>query len=92
MKTAELHQVIEPGLAAIGPVLDVMTVDEVPVRAAPKAAAVVAHLQAAPDRRRNRSRLAADVQRSDLPAVGHAHQRGIARPAPKYGRFEKKRL
>ncbi len=39
---AQLHQVVQAGLAALAPVLDVMGVDEMPAGAARKAATVVA--------------------------------------------------
>ncbi len=58
MMPAELHQIVETGLAAVGPVLDVVPVDKALERTAGKAAAVIPGPQCTSYRRRYRARLA----------------------------------
>ena len=58
--TAEEDQVVELGLAAMGPVLDVVGVEPAPVVAAREATAPVAKLEGAADCRGHGSRLSAD--------------------------------
>ena len=63
MPVAQQYEVREAGRAALRPVLDVMRVDVAALRAAGKTAAAVARPQRAPDRRRHRAGLAADIER-----------------------------
>src|SRR5215831_10377484 len=58
--TAEQHEVVESSLAAIGPMLDVMRVDEARARAARETAALVAAPQCSVQRRRHDASLPAD--------------------------------
>src|SRR6056297_2736255 len=62
MVAAEQNEIGHLRLAAVGPVNDVMSVDVLVGRTAGKAAAFVATLQGAPNRRRDAAGLAADVQ------------------------------
>jgi hypothetical protein len=48
MMPAKLHEVVETGLTAVGPVLDVVSVKVGALRAAPEAAAFVTHIQGTP--------------------------------------------
>ena len=55
MMAAKLYQVVETGFAAVGPVFDVMPVDETRVGTARKAAARVPEAECPANRRRNSS-------------------------------------
>ena len=63
MRAAQRDEIAEPGLAALGPVMDVMAVDVFLVSAAREDAALVAGFQRATQSRRDSPRLAADVER-----------------------------
>ena len=63
MEAAERHEIRGFRFAAVGPVLDVMCIEVTRVRAAGKAAALVARIEDAPQRRGNRARLAPHVER-----------------------------
>ena len=71
-------------MASIGPVTDVMSLAEANP-AARKAAATVAMVERAPDRRRDRAGPGRDLDRAAVPAVLHHHAARVARQAP--GRF-----
>jgi hypothetical protein len=62
MRTAQGDEIGELGLAAVGPVLDVMCIEIVLVSAAGKAAAGIPSMQRAPDRGGNGAGLASDVE------------------------------
>jgi len=63
MMAAQGDEVVESRLATIGPVPHVVRMDEARMVAARKAAASVAGLQGAPQRRRDRPGLAAHIER-----------------------------
>lgn len=63
MISADADEVIKARLAAISPVLDMMTIDELRAVAARESAAAIAALQGPADGRWNHPGLAADVQR-----------------------------
>jgi len=69
-----MDQVVELGRAAVGPVLDVVRVQESPRPAPGEAAAAVARVERAPKRGRDGSRLAPDRER--LPV---AFEQGVPR-------------
>ena len=74
MVTAQQEQVVEPGLAAVGPVADVVRIDMMAGRAAGKAAAAVAPVECAADGRRNTAAAAADIQRACLKVAAAVFQ------------------
>ena len=78
MPPAKLHQVVEPGRAAVRPVPDVMRIAP-PGRAAREAAAPIPRHERAAQRRRDRARLPADVQHLPVGAVGHDDPSGVTR-------------
>jgi hypothetical protein len=74
---AEVDEVGQVGAAAVGPVVDVVGVQEAPPVAAGEAADRVAAPQRAPERRRHAARSAADRQGPSV-ALEDAHQAGVA--------------
>jgi hypothetical protein len=60
MVPAEQHQVVQTGVSPVGPVFDVMSIDESGVRAARKATTIVSNAQCTPHRGWNRPRTAPD--------------------------------
>src|SRR5690349_1762546 len=62
----------------MGPVLDVVGVDEVPVRAHREAAAAIARPQRAPNRDGNGARLATDIQNTSVRAGRNGDERTVA--------------
>ena len=56
---AEQKEVLDGGRAALCPVVDMMGVEEAPILTSGEAAATIARAERAPDRRRDRARLAA---------------------------------
>src|SRR5690606_16765155 len=81
MPPAEEHEVAEPGLAAVGPVHDVMGIGEA-APAAGKPAAMIPHLERAPERGRHRAGAPPDIEHGAVGAVPHDHATGIAREPP----------
>ena len=87
MVPAQQHEVVETGRATVGPVSDVMTIDESRVHAAGKPTAAVAPLQRAMHRRRNHPRFAADIERFAAAALENSDHRAVAGdPAHRFGR------
>ena len=56
---AQQKEVLDGGRAALCPVVDMMGVEEAPILTSGEAAATIARAERAPDRRRDRARLAA---------------------------------
>src|SRR5512138_2677120 len=83
VEAAEKDQVVEVGLAAAGPVLDVVGLNEPPVRAHREAAAAIARPQRAANRDGNGARLAADVEDTSVSAGRDGDERAVAADAPK---------
>ena len=73
MVATEQDQVVEPGLAAAGPVNDVVGVDEAPALAAGELTAPVPDQERPPDRRRNTSRSSPDAERVTV-ALERSHE------------------
>ena len=82
VEAAEQDQVVQAGAAAVDPVVDVVGVDIAAVRAHREPAAAIARPERPANRRRNRTRLAADVQHRAAFARRHRHQRPVAADAP----------
>ena len=82
VEAAEQDQVVQAGAAAVDPVVDVVGVDKAAVRAHREPAAAIARPERPANRRRNRARLAADVQHRAAFARRHRHQRPVAADAP----------
>jgi hypothetical protein len=78
MEPAEPEQVVELRFTAVGPVLDVMGVRVVALRAAGKHARLVARVKSAPQRRRDRARLPAERDRLAV-ALDHPDDARVAR-------------
>ena len=78
MKVTQRHEIPKLRLAALCPMLDVMTLGVTRVRAPRKAAASVPGLQRPLNRKRNRPRLAADVQRVTVIVLDRADERSVA--------------
>ena len=76
-RATQQQEVREPSLAAVGPVLQVMGVDEAAPVAARELAAPVAAAQGTPQRRRDGPGLATDRQGPPL-ALHDRHQVGVA--------------
>src|SRR5712671_2417446 len=79
MESAERDEIAEPGLAAVGPVLHVVTFREARPRATREAATAVAAAQCAHECRRNRARAATYVQRLALRRLRDTDERRVAR-------------
>ena len=84
MEPADGNEVGQTGRAAIGPMLDVMTVDEAGVGAPREAAAAVAALERPAQGRGDDACLAAHVQRFTLRCFQNPHDSSIA-AQPSYG-------
>ena len=78
------HEVVESGLSTIGPVRDVMAIDEAGIYTTRKTTAVVSSLQCAADRRWNRARFAPDIERFAVLGLTNAYNTTIA-DNPSYG-------
>ena len=78
MPPAKLHQVVEPGRAAVRPVPDVMRIAP-PGRATWEAATPIPRGERTAERRRDRARLPTDVQHLPGHAVGHDDPPGVTR-------------
>jgi hypothetical protein len=78
MMTVQQDQVIEARLAALAPVVDMVSIHEARLATTGKAAALIAQDQSATDRRRDRAGLAAYVQYVSGGVFLHRHQRGVA--------------
>ena len=84
MPPAKLHQVVEPGRAAVRPVPDVVRIAP-PGRAAREAATPIPRRERTAQRRRDRARLPADAEHLSGGAVGHDDPSGVARqPARRF--------
>ena len=79
---AEQREVLEARVAAVGPMVDVMRVDEARAAAARERAAAIARPERAPERRRHRALLAADVERRAALVLDDRDQAAVAREAP----------
>ena len=79
---AELKQVVEPGLAAVGPMLDVMAFEVACAVAAGEATLRVAHLERAAKPRGQTARLPADIEYAAVGVVRHRHDAGITDESP----------
>src|SRR5204862_5859773 len=82
VEAAERDEVVELRFSAVGPVLHVVAVAEARAVAAREAAAAVARFQRAPDRGRDATSLAADVQRLAIAAFEHAEDGAVAAESP----------
>ncbi len=78
MPTAQQHRVFQAGLAAIGPVADVVGIHEARVGASGKGAATVSRPQCTLHRRRHRALLAPHVQGLAVGTIHHRHHAAIA--------------
>ena len=78
MVVAERDEVREPRLAAVGPVPDVVALGIARVRATRESATLVAGLERALERRRNRARAPTDVERLAFRIVDEADERAVA--------------
>src|SRR5690606_5694348 len=83
MVAAQKHQIGQPRRAPVGPVPDVMAVQEARVRTARKAAAGIARLQRPANRRRDAAGLATNVQWSAQAILDDGHDACIAREPPR---------
>ena len=81
--SAEQHQVIQAGFAAIGPVFDVMPIDESAVCAPREAAAAIPDAERAAHWRWNRPGTAPDGQWLSVFVLLDAHHRAIASDSPR---------
>ena len=77
----EQDEVIEFRFPAVGPVMDVVTVDETAVGTTRKTAAAVATLECAIDGGGNDARFAADVQRFAVGGLQNGHNTAVTRDA-----------
>jgi hypothetical protein len=83
MRPAQQHQICQARGTAIGPVDDVMSVDEAPLRAAREATAPIADAQRPRNRRRNLPCAPPDVQHVALAILVHARPAAVARHPPR---------
>ena len=74
MAGAQGDQIVQLGLAAVGPVLDVMALDEAGGGAVGEAAAAVAGVQCSFQGRRDGAGAPADIQRLAVAVLDQAHQ------------------
>jgi hypothetical protein len=81
MKPAQEHEVVEGGLAAIGPVDQVMTLGE-PEPAAREPAAPIPNLKGPPQRRRNRAGAPPHIEDRAVFVGGDLHHSRIAAETP----------
>ena len=87
MKPAQQDEVVEFGLTPIGPMHDVMAIDEARVHTARKPATAVAAFQRAVNCGWNRPCFAPDIQRFALPRLANAYDRAVTcDPAHRFGR------
>jgi hypothetical protein len=78
MVRAQQHEVADAGFSTVDPVIHVMRFDEARAMAARERAVPIARQKRAPDRRRNRSLLAADTERRTALVLRHDDDTGIA--------------
>ncbi len=78
VQAAQGDEVRELGLPAVGPVLDVVRVDIALVRATGEAAAAIAGVERAADRRGDAAGFAPDIERLAALGLEHLQQAGIA--------------
>src|SRR5205807_4983399 len=76
---AEQKEVLDGGRAALCPVVDMMGVEEAPILTSGEAAATIARAERAPDRRRDRARLAAVPDEGGVAGEPSRRFRGEAR-------------
>jgi len=81
MPTAQQHRIREARLAPIGPMADVVRIDEASVRTAGKGAAAIPGPQGALERRRHRALLAPDIQGLAVGPIHHRHDTAVAAQA-----------
>ena len=82
MASAQQYEVAQAGFAAVGPVLDVVSVDKSGVCAAREAATPVSNAQCTAHRGWNRPGSPADGQRFAIFVLFDAHNRAIAGDSP----------
>ena len=78
MMAAQQYQVLQAGVATIGPVLDVVTIDEMGIGAAGEAATVVSEAQRPADGGRNGPGFTADGQRFAVFILGQLDEGAVA--------------
>ena len=84
MQAAQKKQIVQPGVATVGPVFDVMCVTE-PEATAREAAALVSAVERPPDSRWDHARLPSDIEHGSFGVVSHDDTAGVASQPP--GRF-----
>ncbi len=82
VEVTQLHQVLQARLTAMGPVLDVVTLDEIPRGAPREAAATVSGPECPVNGGRDAAGLSTDVERHAISVFHQAHDSRVAGEAP----------
>src|SRR5262245_62272050 len=80
--TTQENQVVDRGRPTVGPVHDVVSVDEPPVHTAWEATLAIAPFERPADCRRNDAGFAADIERLTIARLDHPHDGRIATNPP----------